>query len=731
MKKNILIAIFFGFITLLTFTSLFYKEKQYHYNKLINLGKSDLSEKITISTNNRIPDDIYETLKVYLDKYKANLYCTDISKSGANTVVIKYAYMTNWEGFNQLSLKNGRLFYNNEIESDYFLSTMDTGEEKQIGQIADFTGRNNLEIRTLKNGLKEGIFDKVFILEPRNKGDVDRLINEVNNDSFKILKIPEQDYYSESINIYYFVIAISFMVFMLLILYDLLNSYKKIAIEKMLGYDSFDIFSKRVIPIITIGSIVMFAVTVSLLIINFRTVNLLFWRFIFKLFGIYILMLFFTYVFVGIPFLYVHKIKISHMLKNKKPIKAIITFNSVMRIIFTIVFLVLMINYYDKYTAQVKSFKESYGNWEFTKEYAIVPSLITTQEVEGDPFTEENRKKVKELYLYFNNQGAIYAEFDIYSPLNKDNRADKSHSYEDFIEVNPNYLEKHEIFTEKGDRVKISDEDEEYILLVPEKYHKYEREIIEYHKFIKDENSQEDTDEHSENDSTTLDEKDKDKAFIREQPIRIIWTSTGQDFFSYRLDINPENNNSIEDPVVRVITKSNGDLGDYDRVFGFMGSPVKIRILDPENPEVGILSEIYKYFDSTKYFFPIVQVYESVEDQVEDMYKEMTYIIFILVLLGLIITSIILQNIFNYFEEYKMHIAIQRFHGYKKRHKYKRYFFIVILSWGIIIPLSMIISRNKGILELIGYFMIFEGIASYFVLSIVEKKKIIKVTKGG
>ena len=73
--------------------------------------------------------------------------------------------------------------------------------------------------------------------------------------------------------------------------------------------------------------------------------------------------------------------------------------------------------------------------------------------------------------------GALYADFSYYS---KNFRENNQHIKEDFkldyITVNPNYLEKHEVIDENGNKVAISEQENEFTILVPESYHEKENE---------------------------------------------------------------------------------------------------------------------------------------------------------------------------------------------------------------------------------------------------------------
>nr|WP_281418279.1 DUF1430 domain-containing protein [Clostridium simiarum] len=95
------------------------------------------------------------------------------------------------------------------------------------------------------------------------------------------------------------------------------------------------------------------------------------------------------------------------------------------------------------------------------------------------------------------------------------------------------------------------------------------------------------------------------------------------------------------------------------------------------------------------------------------------------------IMTIILQNVINYFEQNKVRLAIQKFHGYKKISKYKSYFIGIFLNWILVSVISILIIKSVKIFPFIVILIIIEYIISFLFLNFVETRKVIKVTKGG
>jgi putative ABC transport system permease protein len=713
LKKYLIIKAIFILMAAIIFNTLFLKEKNDQYNNIVNAGQTDEGIKVILSAGNKQDDEIYGILKFYMDKYAGNIYCADIVNKSNMDFYIKYIYITNIELFKDLNLIKGRFFDITENESDKFLSTENSGEDRQLGLIEDFTGTMHFEIRTLKSGLGFNLFDRNMFLQLEDNTRIDELLNELESQGIRIIKAQESmgGGYTDSIPIIT-VLACS-VVILLLVFYNLLNSYKKIGIEKMLGFRKADIWAKRMIPIVMAAVTAILITTGILVLICFKVFNKSFYSFLVKLAGFYGLMLIIIVIFVSIPFIYIKRISISNMLKNKNPIKAIIVFNTFIKTVLVIILLILTFDIYTRFQIISSWYANSYGNWEGTKDYAIIPEVLTKGELFND-FSRDKKQIEKELYMYFNKKGSIYANFQYFLPMDRElNQKTLKDLYKtDLITINPNYLEKNKIYSINGELVDIAETNSGYILLVPAKYRMIEKEIREYYQFLKNAYG-------------------NNEADIAKQNIEIIWIKDNQRFFSYRLDIDPQSNNCVIDPIARVLTESNGALLDYYAVLGYTGSPFKIKVDDPMNPSTSILPKIGEYYDLSRFIFPVTTIYKSVEDQIRNIRHMITFIMTSIILLMMAIAAIIIQNIANYFKQSSVRLAIKKFHGYRKLDKYMGYFVLLIGGWILAAVTIMLVVKHYESILLLTIFIFFECLISLLILSVVEKRNVLIVTKGG
>lgn len=277
--------------------------------------------------------------------------------------------------------------------------------------------------------------------------------------------------------------------------------------------------------------------------------------------------------------------------------------------------------------------------------------------------------------------------------------------------VNPNYLNENPAYDVNGNKISVSERNSNWVLLVPDKYKNNENEIREFHqRWI-----------------------DSFKGTINPKiQIEIIWTKSNQKFFSYDHRVNPDEGFYVTDPILFVGTEDGAYPGWNSQIFNVSGNPFKVRI-EPGKTEEEFIQPVLSKFGYLSYGLIINDANEQVASYVED-YKDM----FIWLATGIIstligIAVILVQNIYNFFEQYKVRLAIRQLHGYKKIEKYKEYFMLLISSWVITIILVLSLSFAPinviYIVSITGF--IVEFIVSIMMFSYIERKKVVEFIKGG
>lgn len=711
MKK--IIAILLTISTMFSFFILFDNENSNQKNEMESAEQQlKYNYKILIPTQvSNIPQDkAYKKIKDALDKSKGNIYYTRLNDRNQE---LKYVYTTNLNYFSKFKLKAGRSFNIKDMESNKFLSSEKISSNNQIGTISTFSGDNYFEIHTLKSMVDQGyLFNGNCNVSFNNSDSINLFISELKK-SFNIdgFQIEHNNVIGDqNIPITLWIVLGIYFVVMLLILYEIIKSYKSIGIEKLLGFSAKDIYLKRIFSLLKIQARIIVPSILLMTVIMFRDYNQYFWIFICKLLGVYLIEIAVLIVICSIPFIYIRKIKISNMIKNKQPTNEIIVLNIFVKTVLVVIFIISISQLIYNFNSIKSVFTGSFKQWDDIKNYAVVPNLsnISPEQMNSESFAQDQKK----MYLYFNNQGSLLADFSEYSPAGRKLIiGETKYEYQrDNVTVNPNYLNKYLVYDTNNNKISISENEKDYIVLVPDKYKSIEKAIRDMLQKSKDGYS--------------------DKQIVNE-PIKIIWTKSNQKLFSMLIDVNPNEGNYVTDPIIRVLTEANGGISDYDVVLGMDTNPFKIKVNDYLNPGNDIRPALTQ-FGYNKYVKNISSVNEQISSESKNVKDMVKRVALILLLSGIAAIIIIFQNVYNYFEKYKKYIAVKQLHGYKMIDKYSSYFIIFLFNW-ILIFISVLVTRLVNItilLKIITVLIIAEAFFTFIVLSYISKNKISKVIKG-
>lgn len=254
MKK--FISILLLTISMFSFFILYndHKQSQIYNMKNVEHNLKNSYEVIIPSKITKLPTSRQE--KVLLDASDGediNFYFTRIITKNGKEKIIKYIYTTNNDYMDKIQLEWGKKLDKTFMSSNYFLSTEDTGNKNQIGKIASFDGIS-MEIRTLHNLLDDGLFldgpCTVTVPSGKNFNNFISVLKDILD--VKFINSSKSQNIGQVTKNNYLQMSMLFFIVMLLILYDILKSYKKIAIEKLLGYSNVDIWKKRIFKILIV-----------------------------------------------------------------------------------------------------------------------------------------------------------------------------------------------------------------------------------------------------------------------------------------------------------------------------------------------------------------------------------------------------------------------------------------------------------------------------------------------
>ncbi len=246
----------------------------------------------------------------------------------------KFVYCANPEAFSRLVLEQGRFFTSDENRTDLFLSTKETNDPRQIGQLAAFRKDERHEIRSIYSGLDVGFFDKEFrLLLPDEAGfaDFQESMAALGYDIIDTTKGLADTFQSSLLfysSVKWLAILVTLFLVLLIISFQIINSYRKIGIEKLMAYSLVAIWSKRMPSLFLLEFFGLALPPCIAYFLLFAQQSILIRDFYLDLFQSYSLIILLSLLVLSLPFLYIKGIKVSDILKNKRSASLAIGFNT-------------------------------------------------------------------------------------------------------------------------------------------------------------------------------------------------------------------------------------------------------------------------------------------------------------------------------------------------------------------------------------------------------------------
>lgn len=700
-KKSVIKIILYFLLFSLIYYFMFYTEKSNQKNQIYEYGDTDNTYKIAL-TSDMSEGDMFKSICTVLSDYNANISIFISNNETNKTEIIEYVFISDTSYFDSVRISDGRFLTQKDNCSDLYVSSKNNNDVNQIGTIDIFPCDIGLTIKAINpESIPDELFNKYVHLNVKNADDYISITSAFESLGISVT-LDESDVSNGFLNIYIILIPIFLAIICIsLSLYEVLNSYKKIAIKKLLGKTDFQIFLQWVgnsVACMVIAASISFVVCFLLLVREFRISCLVFMGKVlrFDLFTVMALS-----IVVSIPFVYIRKIKPSEMLRNKKPVVAIESMNFLFKVCVGTVSVLMFVASVSSYQIIMSFLQDRYSNWYDTKDYYVVSTFATSYEEPEDPKLQESSYKA---YCYLNQNGAVLADFydyseDVYN-TNMEN-LDNVEYKAAWATVNPNYLKKFTIFDEFGNAVEISESDENLVALVPVKYKNLADDISAYYKKV-------------------LNEK-----------LTIIWTANGQEAFTYRIDLNPSNGNCITDPILMVLTEGNTSMDKWYYVEGYMGEPIKIKALTDDITAKDDLLQIYnQYYDTSACSLKLSNIYSSVESDIEQIKISSYWILGICTAFVVLLIFIILQCLYLYFEERKQSIAVMRLLGINIFQRYVKLFEDVLASWVGILIISFLINRSIMVVIVSAICFVLEILGLLICVKCNETKRIVNVLKN-
>ncbi|MFB7640455.1 hypothetical protein [Peribacillus butanolivorans] len=657
--------------------------------------------------------------------------------------------------FSHIKVDSGRVLHEEEThDSQLFLSSIQTNNKNQVGKIHYFDPKQIITIHSLQssydylpvNGryFAEAKDDEKFqlFLETFTKKINTYLIEKNGADATsyttKDLQPPEafmepsEGFFAQTSGSgKQFEQLILFSITLLLLVYYIFNSVRRIGILKMHGISNLRlwwIITGRDITItvaITILGVLLFVLGLQL------PVSLIYKSFL-QIGQAYIIIL----IMSMLCYVYISTIKVSQTIKNRKDTQAIFILNMVLKVICAIVLIQLILQTYTSYVdlrikqERIRSQEGQVNNWGGMENYGIAKAhagyttAYTHQEFESDMSRLD--KALYELYPAFNAMGALYIDTKDYEQSSL--ILNQGYSGILSITVNPNYLKAYPIYDHNGNPVQLSEETTDWVLLVPEKYRKREKEIRQYF----------DEDKETRNFYLMKDEGQK---------MKIIWVKSDQNIFSLNPDVFPEERNSILDPIIQVKTEQNHLFTYRSGIKGFgLNDPLKVKLIDQD--PVLTYEKIKPKIERQKLdnVITIVSFKQYVSEELDNLYQEMKNAFFTMLGIIGIFIFLIVQNLLIIFHKHQKRLVIKRLFGIGFIKTYQSVFVWMIITSGAYVIISFLMNQTqnhptdkqliKGIMDphflvIILSLLCIELLSTVIALTIIERRNKIVVIKGG
>ena len=258
--------------------------------------------------------------------------------------IVKYIYVNDFTYFQNKEFLNGRFFSKDEMESDLYLSTYNTNDPNQIGEIMDFSGNMNYTIKTFKSGLNDNVLvGKINIVISKSKYNA--LILDLKSKGIDIIETDYINNFQTYINkSFLYIILISvIIIFLTLVIFDLFNSIKDISIKKMLGYSRITLCMEKIKSMLITECICSVFVFLVLSVLKFSEYNLHYFLYAKKVLLLFFLVIVISIISVLIIYTLSDNFSITEIAKNNYSGLKIIIFNMLLKTVISIILLVYSI----------------------------------------------------------------------------------------------------------------------------------------------------------------------------------------------------------------------------------------------------------------------------------------------------------------------------------------------------------------------------------------------------
>lgn len=714
MKKTLvaLVMIFFSLSSFLYLQA--YSDKEFlnivEGNGNVISIKSNLDPKETIKTINEASMKFETT--IFKKEYELN-------SNSINEGAFKLYLSQFTDGLmKKIKYKNMKGY----IKNNKFISAQKHDDINQIGMFHILHKQSGVDIKSLDEAALLNL-NTEFYLTTTDDVITYQIINFLNTEGILADVYNGPRAQAGSYEKIFMLISIIVILIILTLLYKFILEFKYIAVKKLNGYSDRIIQKEYAISFLKINCILECILTLlfcGISIFIYRTLNLNF------IIGYFITMNCLTLILCIIYYMvsfFVRCVDIAPMLKNKKPLKELQIVNFVAVIVFLIIVINVSITSLTN-IAELIGQNTNISYWNSSKHFAFTTVTGITYSNNGN-FYKEGKKMQNFYKLMDENESILFFPSSYYLVDDDKNNPyilqDGTQYKNEFISINENYLKLNPIKDVHDNNVVINNHGKNCMtILIPEKYMDQKEEIEQTYR-----------DEYRElryYDENLYRESTGQEPIKETTYVDFIYVKNGQRYFSYNPDLAKENDNFINDPIVKIYTDDNQGTDVYLSLIS--QGALFIKVKDNSKPYTEIKPSLIQTNLITN-IRSTPSLYSKFSEKIYTLYMKVLENIISLFFSFVTMAIITLFMTTNYLEKNKIEHAVKAINGYSFFARHSHYIIensIVVLILGLTISLFTHDYRRTAIVTCILFIIHILGIM--LILKVRDFKGIRDTLKG-
>jgi putative ABC transport system permease protein len=753
LKKIVFITLLISFAFSLSIS--YQQTKNDEIEKLATIEKEFATPFILPKDEDLDAESTYPLLRTAAKEANVNIFRAGrYYRPDQQVEMLKYIMLTgDTRFFDHVEITSGRTLQIEETQnSSKFISSFQTQERYQVGKIDFFDPNQLITIKSLETSYDYLPVHGRYFVEADDEKKIQLFLQTLSDYINTYLQSKDEErvtFYSTadfqppeafvkpregffaltSVYDYRFEQFILFAATILLLVYYIFNASQRVGILKMHGVSNLRLWWLTVGQLIATAMIITVIGSVVFAMGLYKPTPFIFQTF--KELGLALLILVLLSL---LCYGYLVTIPLSQALKNRKDTRAIFLLNIGLKVICAASLILMGLETF-QHLNSLRSQQERMifeqgrlNQWKEMQGYGVVEAYRGhTTAYTVDELSEEDSaidSALYDLYPSLNALGSLYidaSDYEVELLLSNPNYNGILYTI-----VNPNYLNKFPMYDENGAPVKISEEDKNWVTLVPEQYRDRENEIRNFFE---------------------RDEQRRDFFLTKDvgQEMRIIWLKKGQYLFSFNPNVFPMEQNKVLDPIIHVKTEKN-HLFTYRSGItgGGLTDSLKLKLIDQDPART--YEEIEPDLKRLKIdnIIRIISFKEYFSAQIADLQEQIRYQLLVITVLSGIFTFLIIQSLIIFFHRHQNRLVINRLFGIGFFRTYRIVFgwwglttlLMIILGYGIDQSQEPPFQMINGITDTNFLIVVFsllglEFIVTWIALAIMERRNHIQVIKKG